>query len=46
MENIPDNIPPSLLSELEKLKQEVREIKILQGLGESVADEIQREIAE
>lgn len=46
MSDIPDNIPHSLLSEIEKLKQEVREIKILQGLGESVADEIQREIAE
>jgi hypothetical protein len=46
MNDIPDNIPHSLLSEIEKLKQEVREIKQLQGLGESVADEIQREIAE
>lgn len=46
MDEIPENLPHSFLSELEKLKQEVREIKKLQGLGESVAEEIQREIAE
>lgn len=46
MDEIPENIPSSLLQELEKLKQEVREIKQLQGLGESVAEEIQKEIAE
>lgn len=46
MDEIPENIPPNILSEIEKLKQEVRDIKKLQGLGESVAEEIQREIAE
>jgi hypothetical protein len=46
MNDIPENIPLNILSELEKLKQEVREMKKLQGLGESVANEIQREIAE
>lgn len=46
MDNIPDNLSPSFMEELERLKQEVREIKKLQGLGESVAEEIQREIAE
>ena len=44
--DIPDNLPQNFLKELEQLKQEVREIKQLQGLGESVAEEIQREIAE
>jgi hypothetical protein len=44
--DIPDNIPHNILAELDKLKQEVREIKKLQGLGESVADEIQREVSE
>lgn len=46
MNNIPENLSPSFMEELEKLKQEVRDIKKLQGLGESVAEEIQREIAE
>jgi hypothetical protein len=46
MDSIPDNISPSFMAEIEKLKQEVREIKKLQGLGESVAEEIQKEIAE
>ena len=44
--NIPDQLPPDFLKELETLKKEVREIKQLQGLGASVADEVQREIAE
>jgi hypothetical protein len=44
--DIPENLPANFLSELEKLKQEVREIKQLQGLGESIAEEIQREVAE
>jgi hypothetical protein len=44
--DIPENLPSNFLSELEKLKQEVREIKQLQGLGESIAEEIQREVAE
>jgi hypothetical protein len=44
--DIPDNLPVNILSELEKLKSEVRELKQLQGLGDSVAQEIQKEIAE
>jgi hypothetical protein len=43
---IPDNLSKSFLAELEKLKQEIREIKELQGLGASVADEVQREIGD
>jgi hypothetical protein len=46
MDDIPENLPANFLVELEKLKQEVRDIKKIQGLGESVAEEIQREIAE
>jgi hypothetical protein len=46
MDDIPENLPSNFLVELEKLKQEVRDIKKIQGLGESVAEEIQREIAE
>jgi len=46
MDGIPENLPANFLVELEKLKQEVRDIKKIQGLGESVAEEIQREIAE
>ena len=48
--DIPEQLPKSILDEIEKLKNEVREIKQLQGLGESVVEEIQqekeREIAE
>lgn len=44
--DIPETLPSNILDELEKLKKEVREIKELQGLGESVAEEIQKEIAE
>lgn len=41
--NIPEHLPKNILDEIEKLKSEVREIKQLQGLGESVVEEIQRE---
>lgn len=42
---IPENLSADFLRELEKLKKEVQEIKQLQGLGNSVADEVQKEIA-
>lgn len=44
--DIPENLPANFLKELEDLKKEVREIKQLQGLGASVANEVQQEIAE
>lgn len=40
---IPEQLPKHILDEIEKLKNEVREIKQLQGLGESVVEEVQRE---